>query len=120
MYRIATTKHISYVLCIFLIIMSVSTVYVPKCPDSRGICYIMPIYTNAYRFTSYNKQTLENDSDSDIQWIKESADVYRQAVQERLVPLLVPVADIGIYTTVMQRNIRSCGYNKGRIYHMLN
>ena len=120
MYGIAHKKHKAVILCAFLVFLSMPTSCAVECPDYGGICYIMPVYTNVYRFAEYNKQSLENDSEPDIQWIKESADIYRQPVQERLVPSPVAVADVAIYATVMQRDIRGNGYSKGRIYHMLN
>ena len=120
MCEISHKKHIAVILCALLILLSVPATCSEICPDSKGICYIMPVYTNVYRFAEYNKQALENDSESDIQWIKENADIYRQPVQERLVPLLTAIGDVAIYSAVIQSNMRNNSYKKGRIYHMLN
>ena len=120
MYGMAYKKHIAVILCAFLMFLSVSTVCAVESPESSGIYYIMPVYTNVYRFAQYNKQSLENDSESDVQWIKESADVYRQPLEEHIFPVSAVATDVAIYATAMQRTIQSSGYSKGRIYHMLN
>ena len=119
MYGTNAKKHISVILCAFIVLTSLSTVCALQCPVSGGMCYIMPVYTNVYRFVAYNKQTLEND-DSDIQWIKESADVLRHTMSERIVPLTDAVTDVAIYATVKLCDMQSFGFRKGRIYHMLN
>ena len=120
-YRISASKYISVVLCALLVASSLLAVYSAQYPPSGGMCYILPVYHNAYKISAYNSQSLENDSDSDIQWIKESANVYLQDwFQERLLPSPTPINNVAQYTAVAQRLIRGYSCNQGKMYHMLN